>query len=373
MKIRLPAGFARGVIWVGVTATAWGQGSLTPPGAPGPTMKTLAQVEPRTPIPGLPYTITNSGAYYLTTNLTGIADTSGVVVVCDDVAIDLRGFTLYGQSGSHHGVFIQGARQNVAIRNGTIRDWGGCGIQGNDEGNAAQGCQFTDLHLTGNGDWGLSGGDGARVSGCTARGNAGGGLSGRFSSVVRNCAAQGCGIGIHGSNGSTISGCASRDSGTGIDTPEGSTVVDCTALANGVGISAGPNCTIKNCTAKSNGTGIRADAGSTISGCTADMSGDHGIRVTRNCYVLNNTCQGDTNSLAGDGVRVVGAGNRIEANHCTGHEHGIMLEQAGNLVLRNSARGNTVNYDITGTQTIGPVITETGTLTNANPWANFEF
>lgn len=30
------------------------QGSLTPPGAPGPTMLSLSQVEPRTPISSLP-------------------------------------------------------------------------------------------------------------------------------------------------------------------------------------------------------------------------------------------------------------------------------------------------------------------------------
>jgi hypothetical protein len=33
------------------------QGSLTPPGAPAPTMKTLTQIEPRTPISSLPFTI----------------------------------------------------------------------------------------------------------------------------------------------------------------------------------------------------------------------------------------------------------------------------------------------------------------------------
>ena len=51
-------------------STAFAQGALTPPGAPAPTMKSLAQIEPRTPISSVPFTITQPGSYYLTTNLT---------------------------------------------------------------------------------------------------------------------------------------------------------------------------------------------------------------------------------------------------------------------------------------------------------------
>ena len=42
---------------VGVASACLGQGTLTPPGAPGATMKTLDQVQPRTPIPSGLYTI----------------------------------------------------------------------------------------------------------------------------------------------------------------------------------------------------------------------------------------------------------------------------------------------------------------------------
>jgi hypothetical protein len=56
--------------------TIFAQGPLTPPGAPAPTMKTLVQVEPRTPVSSLPFSITEPGSYYLTTSLTGNADAS---------------------------------------------------------------------------------------------------------------------------------------------------------------------------------------------------------------------------------------------------------------------------------------------------------
>ena len=42
-------------------STAFGQGALTPPGAPAPLFKTLSQVEPRTPGFVLLCLITDSG------------------------------------------------------------------------------------------------------------------------------------------------------------------------------------------------------------------------------------------------------------------------------------------------------------------------
>ncbi len=42
---------------------AEGQGSLTPPGAPAPMMKTLTQVEPRTMITNAPYSLPPPGSY----------------------------------------------------------------------------------------------------------------------------------------------------------------------------------------------------------------------------------------------------------------------------------------------------------------------
>ena len=52
-------------------STAFAQGALTPPGPPGQTYRTLGQIEPRTPVTNSgALTISSSGSYYLTGNIT---------------------------------------------------------------------------------------------------------------------------------------------------------------------------------------------------------------------------------------------------------------------------------------------------------------
>ena len=107
--------------------STFAQGSLAPPGAPAPTMKTLAQIEPRTPISSVPFTITNSGSFYLTTSIAAPSD--GIAIESDDVTLDLSGFTLSGNGGSLNygvevGTGLTNGRQRVVIRNGIVRNFG---------------------------------------------------------------------------------------------------------------------------------------------------------------------------------------------------------------------------------------------------------
>jgi len=93
-------------------------------------MKTLDQVEARTPIAGgtAPVSI-GSGSYYLTGNLTISAVSIGITITASNVTVDLNGFSVTGPaSGGTAGIFLAGGVSNVTIVNGTIRGWGGYGI-----------------------------------------------------------------------------------------------------------------------------------------------------------------------------------------------------------------------------------------------------
>ena len=79
-----------------------------------------------------PIVIDQSGSYVVTRTITvSTTDVNGIEIHADNVTIDLNGQTLIGpgkQNGSSGSGIYADDRNNVAITNGTLRDFSECGI-----------------------------------------------------------------------------------------------------------------------------------------------------------------------------------------------------------------------------------------------------
>ena len=148
--------------------STFAQGSLTPPGAPAPTMKTLAQIEPRTAISSAAVTITQPGSYYLTTNLVGASGQNGITISSGDVTLDLNGFAFLGVPGSVEGIQVSGLCTNVTVRNGNVSGWGSGGVSVADS--TSYNLVFDRLNLSVNSSSVGINAFNALISGCTVNG-----------------------------------------------------------------------------------------------------------------------------------------------------------------------------------------------------------
>src|SRR3954470_20218307 len=73
------------------------QGTLNPPGPPGPLFKSLGQIEPRYPISDFQTNLTLPGSYYLTTNLFSGGNANDGINIrtnINNITIDLNGFSI---------------------------------------------------------------------------------------------------------------------------------------------------------------------------------------------------------------------------------------------------------------------------------------
>jgi hypothetical protein len=331
-------------------SSLYAQGSLTPPGAPGPTMKTLSQIEPRTPISSAPYIITASGSYYLTTNLT-VSSGNAITIATNGVTLDLNGYTISSTAGSAagYGILLTNGPKDLTIANGHIQGSvtnNGSGFYGG--GGFAFGIEYTGANpanvlvsrvsVSGCLDDGIYLGVGisTTVENCTVQ-TAGG--SGIVASTVKSSTALDCGgKGIYsnvasdsqgqasgsddGINASTADNCSgSSNNGYGVDTLSAENCYGSSSSSYGVYASS----TALNCYGSSgSGSGVFADIAESCFGSTS--GGGYGVYANYTALNCVGNCYGNgTGILAGGsatgcyGFSISGTGvDAFIGNACTG-------------------------------------------------------
>ncbi len=273
-----------GLVWVSA-------GDLNPPpGAVTPTMKTLADVEPRiainatnTPgdVPSM-YRITQSGSYYLTGNITGMPGRSGIRILTGEVTLDLNGFLLEG-AGAESAIVLDSV-SNVVIKNGFIANWNVQAITGAN----STGLRIENVH-------------------------------------IKNIPGVSVFVGAE-------------------------TVIHDSNIENSFsGFQVGPRSRIERCDVRggSAGTAISVSTGSLVANCL--LSGNSGVGISVfgvGSVIKNNVVSGSGSGSIGIVVSGVDStSNRIENNHVIGGGVGIGITSAENFVSGNTVIGNTDNYN----------------------------
>ena len=279
-----------------------------------------------------------------------------------------------------------GTVDNVRIVNGVLAGWGSDGLQLNSGTNH----HIAHIHARSNGGWGIIVDENGVVESCTCSANAAGGIGcNGQNSVVRSCAVYGNGAqGIFLVNGGVV----------------------------------------ENCTAYTNATGIRGDIATAVTACTAkDNTGDgivvpsarrrqrllqlqqrrrrhrlelhlhHHHRLHRRAQHRRRhrgprklhaarehlRCQ-RPGAAIGAGIKVTGPDCRVESNTFMRNDVGIDVQFTGNFIVRNTAAGNTTNYQIVVSNKVGVIVNAPNSLAisgstggtgvgSTDPWANFSF
>jgi hypothetical protein len=280
------------------------QGSLTPPGAPAPTMKSLSDIDAhigqladkRTAI-SAPTVITSPGSYYLTTNINAADGGVGITVAADHVTIDLNGFAVIdqGTSGTPNGIDVPDAHIDLCVKNGTVTGFHSHGI-----GGYVSSSRFEHLIINGNG---------------------------------------GAGIIIVGDNSEVLDCVITQNKSGGINVGNGCRVVNSVVSNNAEGIRGKDHVTIESCTLASNkGVGAFVGFAAFVHNCLIRANGPEGINLSGGSRIVDNVV--DLNGT--NGILTITNASRIDGNSVTYNaSYGIDVENTSgvNLIIRNTARG----------------------------------
>ncbi|NCC49670.1 MAG: right-handed parallel beta-helix repeat-containing protein [Spartobacteria bacterium] len=328
----------------------WAQGPLEPPDAPAPTMKSLNQIEARTPITNLPCVISQSGSYYLIGDLVCSGNNYGIFITntAKSVTLDLNGFTLTGPGATgFSAIHVGHGDAELTLRNGYIRNW---------NGNTAYAVYSTGMEAV-------------RMADIVVE-NCANGIK-VYNGMVENCRVYNCitpsgnFFGISGSSVVVIN-CVISDCESSGGTAYGYQL--------GYG-SIARNCIAQNLTGggATKSYGFQGQKGTIIESCVARKC-YRGIYTYDQSLVRNNLSVENESH----GLLVGYGGSRVEGNNLIKNGgHGLYGSyNSNNLIIANSASLNTnANYYINN-GSYGPVsgapASPTAEVTN-HPWANFSY
>lgn len=352
---------------------------LPPPGPIASTMKTLAEVEPRTAInavntPGnnvAVFRITQPGSYYLTGDVSVSGNQPGILISASNVTIDLNGFTISGSGGSNllqQGITTSGSVVRVKVRNGTIVGLGADGILLDSGAAVPQHHVVEDVTVRACAGSGIRIAGGvvrnARISGCVKHGIH---AVGNHEVLIEQCLISDIGEeGIRASRATVVNSTISRCGVSGIQITRGA-VRACTLIENGRGVSIDPN---------GPAFGVLVEDSLFVDNLNGVMGGGWNNMIRRNVIRADETRRNW-------GIYLTGAGHVVEENMVTFMTDGIQVTGSANLIRANTiitcirafnlAAGNRVGTIVNPTSSPAIVGSSGGGLGTTDPHANFAY
>lgn len=280
-------------------------------------------------------------------------------------------------------VFSAGAGGIITSSNATITgcmvgESTGLGIYTN------QGAVITDTTVHTSSSYGIETVNSATIRGCTSMKNSAGGYKAGRGSTVVDCVSRENGTYGFFVTGSTVSACtASMDQyGFRLDW---CTTSDCTAYdVNDTGFIVSEG-TIRNSYAQSCGSSGFSGDNTSIFDCTAYANAGSGILLFYSSVARGNLCTDNGASGTGAGIEVRFDDNRLDGNTCVDNTIGVWIKATGNIVTRNTASGNSTNWNIFANNSVAPIVITNktgsaingdsggGSLGSSDPSANFTY